>query len=96
MARIPAPSSRSSRNVRNGPSPLQARLSGLLREARWILMAAVAAWLVLVLATWHKSDPGWSHSIYSGVTLNWGGTFGAYVADLLLYLFGASAWLWVL
>ncbi|CAM5197457.1 S-DNA-T family DNA segregation ATPase FtsK/SpoIIIE OS=Castellaniella defragrans OX=75697 GN=HNR28_000916 PE=3 SV=1 [Castellaniella defragrans] len=96
MARIPAPSSRSSRNVRNGPSPLQTRLSGLLREARWILMAAVAAWLVLVLATWHKSDPGWSHSIYSGVTLNWGGTFGAYVADLLLYLFGASAWLWVL
>ncbi|HEX7387736.1 MAG TPA: DNA translocase FtsK 4TM domain-containing protein [Castellaniella sp.] len=96
MARIPAPSSRSSRNVRNGPSPMQSRLSGLLREARWILMAVVAAWLVLVLATWHKSDPGWSHSIYSGPTLNWGGTFGAYVADLLLYLFGASAWLWVL
>lgn len=96
MARIPAPSSRSSRNVRNGPSPLQTRLSGLLREARWILMAVVAVWLVLVLATWHKSDPGWSHSVYSGSTLNWGGTFGAYVADLLLYLFGATAWLWVL
>jgi S-DNA-T family DNA segregation ATPase FtsK/SpoIIIE len=59
-------------------------------------MAVVAVWLVLVLATWHKSDPGWSHSVYSGSTLNWGGTFGAYVADLLLYLFGATAWLWVL
>jgi S-DNA-T family DNA segregation ATPase FtsK/SpoIIIE len=82
--------------VRNGPSPLQSRLSGLLREARWILLAAVTGWLILVLATWHKTDPGWSHSIYHGVPQNWGGTFGAYVADLMLYLFGASAWLWVL
>jgi len=82
--------------VRNGPSPLQMRLSGLFHEARWILLAALAGWLILVLASWHRSDPGWSHSISSGTTLNWGGTFGAYVADLLLYLFGASAWLWVL
>lgn len=96
MARIPVTSSRSTRNVRNGPSPLQTRLTGLLREARWILLAALAGWLILVLATWHKSDPGWSHSLYSGTTRNWGGTFGAYVADLMLYLFGASAWLWVL
>ncbi len=96
MARIPATPSRSSRNVRNGPSPLQMRLSGLFHEARWILLAALAGWLILVLASWHRSDPGWSHSISSGTTLNWGGTFGAYVADLLLYLFGASAWLWVL
>lgn len=96
MARLPVTSSRSTRNVRNGPSALQIRLSGLLREARWILLAAVAAWLVLVLATWHASDPGWSHSLHAGTPQNWGGTFGAYVADLMLYLFGASAWLWVL
>ncbi|WP_298015637.1 DNA translocase FtsK [uncultured Castellaniella sp.] len=96
MARIPVTSSRSTRNVRNGPSPLQTRLTGLLREARWILLAAVAGWLILVLGTWHRSDPGWSHSLTIGATQNWGGTFGAYVADLMLYLFGASAWLWVL
>ncbi|WP_323011538.1 DNA translocase FtsK [Castellaniella sp.] len=96
MARIPVTSPRSTRNVRNGPSALQARLGGLLREARWILLAAVAVWLVLVLATWHHTDPGWSHSVHAGVTQNLGGTFGAYIADLLLYLFGASAWLWVL
>ena len=95
MARIPAPTSRASRNVRNGPSPLQARLTGLLREARWILFAAMACWLILVLATWSKSDPAWSHSVHSGVTQNRGGTFGAHVADFLLFLFGYSAWLWV-
>jgi len=95
MARLPATSPRSSRNVRNGPSPLQSRLSGLLREARWIVFAALAAWLGLVLATWHPSDPAWSHSVHSATTLNRGGTLGAHISDFLLFLFGYSAWLWV-
>lgn len=96
MARLPATSPRSSRNVRNGPSALQSRLSGLLREARWILFAALAAWLGLVLATWNPADPAWSHSVHSTVILNRGGTLGAHISDLLLFLFGYSAWLWVL
>ncbi len=95
MARLPAATSRSSRNVRNGPSALQTRLSGLLREARWILFVALAAWLGLVLATWSRTDPSWSHSVHSTVIVNRGGVLGAYVSDLLLYLFGYSAWLWV-
>ncbi|MFT0547416.1 DNA translocase FtsK [Allopusillimonas ginsengisoli] len=95
MARLPATSPRSSRNVRNGPSPLQSRLSSLLREARWIVFAALAAWLGLVLATWHATDPAWSHSITSGSTLNRGGTLGAYISDFMLFLFGYSSWLWV-
>ena len=95
MARIPATSPRSSRNVRNGPSPFQSRLSGLLREARWIVFAALAAWLGLVLATWNASDPAWSHSVHAGVTQNRGGILGAHIADFLLFLFGYAAWLWV-
>ena len=95
MARLPASSSRSSRNVRNGPSPLQTRLSGLAREARWIVFAALAVWLGLVLASWDPSDPAWSHSVHSTVTQNLGGILGAHVADFLLFLFGYSTWLWV-
>ena len=95
MARLPATPARSSRNVRNGPSPLQTRLSGLAREARWIVFAALAAWLALVLGTWDPSDPAWSHSVYSSVTQNRGGILGAHVADFLLFLFGYSTWLWV-
>ncbi len=83
-------------HVRNGPSPLQTRLSGLMREARWILFAALAAWLGLVLATWSATDPGWSHSAHATSILNRGGTLGAYVSDLLLFLFGYSSWLWVI
>ena len=95
MPRIQTASPRASRNTRNGPSPLQLRLAALLREARWILFAALAAWLALVLATWHRGDPGWSHSVPVGVLYNRGGMLGAYVSDILLYLFGYSAWLWV-
>ena len=58
MPRISTASPRASRNTRNGPSPLQTRISALLREARWILFAALAAWLTLVLATWSAADPG--------------------------------------
>ncbi|SAI74010.1 DNA translocase [Bordetella ansorpii] len=95
MPRISTASPRASRNTRNGPSALQTRISALLREARWILFAALAAWLTLVLATWNPSDPGWSHSVASGAIRNGGGTLGAYLGDILLYLFGYSAWWWV-
>ena len=96
MPRISTASPRASRNTRNGPSPLQTRISALLREARWILFAALAAWLTLVLATWSASDPGWSHSVPGDVVRNQGGRLGAYLADILLYLFGFSAWWWVI
>lgn len=96
MPRIQTASPRASRNTRNGPSPLQMRLSALLREARWILFAALAAWLALVLATWHAADPGWSHSTTGGLLHNRGGMLGAYLSDILLYLFGFSAWWWVI
>jgi len=96
MARLSATTPRGGRNVRNGPSPLQTRLSGLFREARWILFAALAAWLTLVLATWHPADPGWSQSLQTDFIRNRGGTFGAHLSDLLYFLFGYSAWLWVL
>ena len=98
MARTTAASARPNRptrNVRNGPSALQSRLFSILREARWILFAALAAWLALVLATWSPADPGWSHSSYAIGLHNRGGLIGAYLSDILLYLFGFSAWWWV-
>ena len=88
---------RATRNTRNGPSALQTKLLSLLREARWILFAVLAAWLTLVLLTWSLTDPAWSHSVgHDAETLrNRGGWVGAYTADILLYLFGYSAWWWV-
>jgi S-DNA-T family DNA segregation ATPase FtsK/SpoIIIE len=62
------------------------------------VFAALAAWLTLVLATWNAADPAWSHSVGRDAEQlhNRGGVMGAYFADVLLYLFGFSAWWWVI
>jgi S-DNA-T family DNA segregation ATPase FtsK/SpoIIIE len=77
-----------------GPAPLPPRLAGLIREARWLAVAGIGAFLALVLFTYRSSDPGWSHAASDREIANAGGSFGAWLADLLLYLFGLSAW-WV-
>ena len=61
----------------DGPAPLPAKLAGLLREAKWLAFTAVAAYLLLVFFTFHKGDPGWSHSATNAVTQNAGGRVGA-------------------
>ena len=68
------------------------RISHLLRESRWLAGAGAAAYLVLILATYHRADPAWSHSAAAGLVRNAGGRIGAIGADVLLYLFGFSAW----
>ncbi len=76
------------------PDPLPNRLIRLLSEARWLVLAVACAYLTLVLFTYSPTDSGWSHA---GITLrpvNWGGSAGAWLADLMLYVFGFSAWWW--
>lgn len=71
------------------------RVLRLINEVRWIACGALGAYLLLVLATYHRADPGWSHAVHGAVIRNAGGRFGAWLSDLLLYLFGVSAWLLV-
>ncbi|KAF4533607.1 hypothetical protein B566_EDAN005654 [Ephemera danica] len=49
------------------------------------------------MALWgfHRDDPGWSHAVSNGTLQNPAGHAGAWFADLLLYLFGISAWWWI-
>ena len=77
------------------PAPLPGKIARLLRESRWFALVAVALFLVLILGTYDRADPGWSHSADVDQLRNAGGRFGAWLADLLLYLFGMSAWWWV-
>src|SRR5258706_2410079 len=76
-------------------APLPAKLAGLLREAKWLVLVALAAYLLLILSTYHRADPGWSHSASGAGARNAGGAFGAWLSDILLYLFGVSAYWWV-
>lgn len=81
------------RNRNNTPAPpLPNRLVILLSEARWILFAAICAYLILILLTYNKMDPGWSHASLVSKIVNLGGRVGAWIADLLLFIFGLSAW----
>jgi S-DNA-T family DNA segregation ATPase FtsK/SpoIIIE len=72
------------------------KLFMLLRESRWILLIACALYFTVALYGYTPLDPGWSHSVSGALTANPGGMLGAYLADLLFYLFGFSAWWWVL
>src|SRR5687767_9741723 len=74
---------------------LPAKLAGLIREAKWLALVAVALYLLLVFTTFHRGDPAWSHSATDAVTRNAGGTAGAWISDVLLYLFGVSAYWWI-
>jgi S-DNA-T family DNA segregation ATPase FtsK/SpoIIIE len=78
--------------VKNSQTPLPPKLASLLREAWWLLMAVAAVYLVLVLASYSAQDPSWSHSSSDPTVRNYGGAFGAWLSDMLLYIFGLSAW----
>ncbi len=77
---------------RNTSSPLPEKIGGLLQESRWLGVGAVALFLCMALWGFNKEDPGWSHAVAGNVMHNPAGRAGAWVADLLLYMFGFSAW----
>ena len=77
----------------NTVSPLAEKMRILLRESRWLLLVAVALYLILVLYGYDRADSAWSHSASKALeTHNPGGLVGAWLSDLLLYVFGFSAW----
>ena len=72
------------------------KLFGLLRESRWLLLAALALYFTVALYGYHAADSAWSHSTADALIANPAGVLGAYLSDLLFYLFGVSAWWLVL
>ena len=54
---------------------------------------AVAIYLVTALVSYHPDDPGWSHSVSVESVHNSAGIVGAWLADVLLYLFGYFGYL---
>jgi len=70
-------------------------LSGLQRllEGGLILCCMVATYILLALSSFHSSDPGWSQSNFEGEIKNVTGAVGAWLADVLFYFFGYTAYL---
>ena len=75
--------------------PLPERIVALLNEVRWLVLGALGIYLALIFSGFNPADPGWSHAVAAERIANPGGRLGAWLADLLLYLFGLSAWWWV-
>jgi len=73
--------------------PLAPKVLRLVREASLYILVAITVYLLVSLWTYHASDPGWSHSGAGGRVQNLGGRAGAWLADVLLNLFGYVAFL---
>jgi DNA segregation ATPase FtsK/SpoIIIE, S-DNA-T family len=66
-----------------------------LQDFSLLLAAASLLFWLLAMVSHNLVDPAWSTSGMAGVTRNWGGRFGALLADLNYLLFGFSSW-WLL
>ena len=84
---------RATPTTRTDPSALPSRIGKLLGEVRWFLLLAVTLAFVCMLASYSKSDPGWSHANRSRTSTT-GGRVGARLADVLFFVFGFSAYWW--
>jgi S-DNA-T family DNA segregation ATPase FtsK/SpoIIIE len=82
--------------ARAARNPLPPRLAALIREFRWFALLGLALYLALSLVTYDRADPGWSHGgTEIGAIRNAGGRVGAWLSDVMLLLFGLSAYWWV-
>ena len=95
---LPAAETLESQDPRSGrcPSPLPEKIALILQESRWLALVVLAGFLSLALFGYHADDPGWSRCLHQHPAANPAGRAGAWVSDLLLYLFGVSAWWWVM
>ncbi|MGD2081413.1 MAG: DNA translocase FtsK 4TM domain-containing protein [Chromatiales bacterium] len=64
-----------------------------IREGALLVLLFTATYFLLALLTYSPADPGWSYTGPTDEVHNAAGPAGAWVADVLLYLFGLLAYL---
>ena len=62
-----------------------------LREGALIALVALCLYLCLALFSFNPSDPGWSYTGVDSEVSNLMGRLGAWIADVLFFLFGYLA-----
>jgi DNA segregation ATPase FtsK/SpoIIIE, S-DNA-T family len=68
--------------------PISGHVISNLSEVLVFTSLVLAIYLFTALITYHPDDPGWSHSVTATDIHNSAGTIGAWIADIMLYLFG--------
>ena len=77
-------------------SPAHQHGAKLIREAWWLGLILLGLYLAVILMTYVRTDPSYNFTSSEVAPIqNAGGIVGAYVSDFLLYVFGFSAWWWV-
>ncbi|HOY87190.1 MAG: DNA translocase FtsK 4TM domain-containing protein [Methylotenera sp.] len=67
----------------------------LIKEAWWLVLVLLGLYITVILFTYHRDDVSWVNvSANIAQIHNAGGSVGANVSALLLFLFGFSAWWW--
>ena len=72
---------------------LRGPLARVSREGALLVISALAIYLLVSIASYHPGDPGWSNAGGVDAVANEGGVAGAWLADVVLYLFGGMAYL---
>ena len=73
------------------------RANQLLREVKWIVLALLGVTLLAMLVSFDAHDPSFFQASSGQIGIqNWVGSLGAWVSAILLYVFGLSAYWWVL
>jgi S-DNA-T family DNA segregation ATPase FtsK/SpoIIIE len=72
---------------------MYSQINQRLREAGMLLSFALAGYFLVAMVSYDALDPSWSHSGSNTEISNFGGTAGAWIADLSFYLFGYLAFL---
>lgn len=80
--------------TKNRETILPSKLAQIVNDIVAILLFACAAMVALALITYSSYDSCWSKSIDSPIVYNKLGIVGAYLSDIILYVFGFSAW-WI-
>ncbi len=61
------------------------------KEIGGVLCLAIGMFMLLAFISFHNSDPSFNNNLHPKQILNYGGTVGAHLADLLFQLFGLPA-----
>ena len=82
-----------SANVKKQPAEgLSEEMKRRLREAGALLLLPLAVYLLVCLFSYNPHDPSWTNAGQFQRAHNFGGTVGAYIADLLRWIFGLVAY----
>lgn len=66
--------------------------SNLLIEIYFIFQISIFMFLATSLFSYSRLDPSWTHTVHTDHIENWSGRVGAWTADIVLMLFGFSAY----